>query len=1324
MNKIKNTLIVGALIGALVFAFSDWSTARVDKNTRLRAKLRKADIVDIVNVGYNNWNYIMRNQGSYFYDAPNGNPGGEFPRGSGNTIVFAAGVYVGTLKDGVPVVSETEFATEFQPGRISNSDVPFDELEAEDPTRADLQVYLIDRSASGSDYANWPSDAPKNSLGQPALIADAQTWAVFNDLDITLSQEGTSISPDPGLGLEIVLESFAFNAGPLSNVVYCKFTIKNETNTDYSDSYLGMWMDADVDANNSTNDIVGIDTVRGLGFVYNSDNSDFPGAAGFDFLQGPVVDTTTVASSLVNKFRNNKVTLVYDPAENRYIPTTLPGNQIWLGATAFNTYANGTDPQNNEERYNLLAGRFTDGNPKTGTGACDYYAFRGDPITQQGSPDVGAPPGADQRILHCVGPFVIDAGSSQEVWVGVVGAQGTDRLDAIRVLRNTDDQAQITFEAGLIAPAPPNVPQINVTGLDGAVAITWQNNAEYSEDIAGEILEIDQAHGYTADYRKNDFQGYRVWKSRTGIVGSYTVLAEFDLADGITTVINQVINTAGNLEIREERLGDDVGLRYSFIDNDVVNGQAYFYSVTAYDAQPYIAGPGVFSLGTTQTLIKGEATGIILSDTEPVAIWDQGDIYLDSLAMVSDATYGSNGGTLIGDTVYVEVDTHTVGSTPQLAIHAFVATSVEREEFNFDFNSLAPAFRVEGIESPDDVSLGDGVSTNVTFGFSDGHDEANIFRLKVVDIQQYDGSIPAPSGLPISLETSPTANVVSVIPMSALIGQNFDASVSDVVHTGPSDGAITVEIIDPTKVRSVDYSLSFFTIPTDCTGAPLRGDDFLPANGIAYRIQVGSSILTLDSRTDDPRTYYDVNGNDTFNVGIDVRLDDSKFGVDQAVVGITATEQPVIVDGMKITVFGPSNDVKFFQLIATAAGTLAVPDMAAFAFNGSGFPTIDGGAAGNDYTALGAGALNDRPNVPNLLTTVAAASAANGGKWGFQTGEVGGGFTFTFFKSRVFRNDNFNRFVPSDFEMRFTAAGGQGDWIFDGLGQAAVPFELWNIGVNTPNDPSDDYRMYPRVLNSTPAPSAVYDISTNDHTISGGDNDPEMDWVYWMNPADRSPGQTGYNASVAASGGALQAPNGEVMARTTLINFNGGSVSDGSFPANVNQVIPATGTVFRIISTKPNTVFDSYAFSGTARTTSASKAQMKASLKDIRAVPNPYYGQSLYQTQGLFGKVLKFTHLPGSCTIKIFNVAGDLVTTLVHNASSTNGRLNTNPLDINATAAPKETSEEWWDLTNADGKFVASGMYIALIDVPGVGKKTVKFAVIQEANITNGPEIR
>lgn len=1306
--------MTGSAIAVLAIAWgvlmSPFSMARVDKNTRLKARLKKPDITDLVFVGYNNWSYVMRNNGSYFYDSPdadgNGNnAGGEFPRGSGITIVFAAGVYIATIKNGNKVVSETEFATEFQPGRIVTSGVPFDQLEADDPAAQANQVYLIDRSLSGDDYSNWPSDAPVGPFGEPGLIADAQTWAVYNDLDISLSQEGPSVSPDPGLGMQVVIESFAFNAGPLSDVVYLKFTISNMSDANYANSYLGLWMDPDVD--NASNDIVGVDTARGLGFCYNADASDNAFATGFDFFQGPVVNTADVSATLAAKNAGNTTVLVYNSSLKRYEPTALPAGQIWLGATSFNTYANGTDPADNIERYNLLAGLFADGNPKFGTGVADYYAFRGDPVTQQGNPNVASTAdAADQRMLHGVGPFTIPAGSSQEIWAGVVGAAGTDRLNAVANMRNTDDLAQQTFEAGLIAPAPPDVPKISVSSLDGAVVVTWQNNAEFSEDIAGGILGINTANGYTANYVANDFQGYRVWKSRTGLPGSFTMLAEYDKNDGITSIVNQTINTAANLEIEEIRLGDDTGLQYSFTDHDVVNGQPYYYSVTAYDAQPYIAGPGSFTTGETKYVITTRAIGVRLTDYLDANT----HLYLDSLN--ADTSTVSNGGPMMGDTLFLEGDT-------------LIIDRVEGANFIWDYNTLAAAFRAEGKNTPASIAIGNDVSFLLEFTFSDGHHESTIFRMDVTDIRSFSGSIPTPSGLPISLETSPTANVVLVIPMAPLIGQNFEASVSDVTHTGPSDGAIEVEIVDPTKVRSVTYTLSHFAVPTDCTGAPLRGSAFLAASGIAYRVLAGSTILTIDSRVDDPRTYYDVNTNNVYDAGVDVPLDDSKFAFAQAIVGNEATEQPIVVDGMKITVFGPSNDVKFFQVIATGGGTLAAPDMGAFAFNASGFPTIDGGEPGSAYAALGAGALNDRPNVPNLLTTVAAASAANGGKWGIHTGEVGGGFSFDFFKTRTFRNDNFSRFIPYDFEMRFTAAGGMGHFAFTTGAQAPVPFEIWNIGINTPTDPSDDYRMYPRVLDDVTALpfDDTYDLGGFDHTISGGDNDPYLDWVYFMNPANRSPGQAGYNASVAANGGALQTPNGEVMARTVLVNFNGGSVSDASFPANVNQQRPANGTIFRIVSTKPNTVNDQFSFTGTARQTTASKSAMKAALKNAKVVPNPYYGRSEYQAS-LFDKRIKFINLPGTCTIRVFTVSGDLVATIAHNATSNNDRTNTNPLSATATGAPAETSVETWDLRNPGGKFVASGMYIAVIDAPGIGKKTLKFAVIQEEIKINGPDVR
>jgi hypothetical protein len=87
-------------------------------------------------------------------------------------------------------------------------------------------------------------------------------------------------------------------------------------------------------------------------------------------------------------------------------------------------------------------------------------------------------------------------------------------------------------------------------------------------------------------------------------------------------------------------------------------------------------------------------------------------------------------------------------------------------------------------------------------------------------------------------------------------------------------------------------------------------------------------------------------------------------------------------------------------------------------------------------------------------------------------------------------------------------------------------------------------------------------------------------------------------------------------------------------------------------------------------------------------------------------------------------VAGDLVNVINHNNSSTNDRINTNPLSLTYVPGGDYTSTETWDLKNHGLKYVASGMYIALIDAPGIGKTTVKFAVIQEEVLIPGFDTR
>jgi hypothetical protein len=343
-----------------------------------------------------------------------------------------------------------------------------------------------------------------------------------------------------------------------------------------------------------------------------------------------------------------------------------------------------------------------------------------------------------------------------------------------------------------------------------------------------------------------------------------------------------------------------------------------------------------------------------------------------------------------------------------------------------------------------------------------------------------------------------------------------------------------------------------------------------------------------------------------------------------------------VVDGMQVRVMGAANDVKNFLHVANAGGKISPPTFAAFAFNSDGFPTLDG---------LDANGVNDRP-----------ANDWGGGRWGIHTNPDPSDISYTRFVSRVFRGGaNFSRFIPYDYEIRFTAAGGKGYLTFTSGAIVDVPFELWNIGIGTPDDPSDDFRMLP-LINDADG-NDVFNLEQADHTISGGDNDPYTDWIYWYEPANKAPGSAGYDAWVAS-----QSDNDigdEVMARMVLVNWNGGSISDPTWPANVNSVMPATGNVIRILSTKPNRVNDVFSFK-----------------------------------RNKYDRFVTFSHLPTKATVRIFNLAGVLLRTL-----------------------QKNTPDQFlqWDLKNESGFPVAAGMYIVYIDMPDLGTtKILKLGVIPE----------
>jgi len=243
-----------------------------------------------------------------------------------------------------------------------------------------------------------------------------------------------------------------------------------------------------------------------------------------------------------------------------------------------------------------------------------------------------------------------------------------------------------------------------------------------------------------------------------------------------------------------------------------------------------------------------------------------------------------------------------------------------------------------------------------------------------------------------------------------------------------------------------------------------------------------------------------------------------------------------------------------------------------------------------------------------------------------------------------------------------------------------------------------------------PDGNGVWDLAAGDHAVSGGTNDPYMESFYVLEHYLQEPGTTGYDAIIAAltadptSNGAMtgyiwaSSPNylgvsgqitSVVLLNMTFANWNGGDVNDPTFPANVDAVIPETGTIFRMVTTKPNNSSDVFTFS-----TSSNKGEVATYSSDnINVWPNPYFGFNP-EERNTVDQQIQFTHLPetGDYSIRIFDLAGTIVKVI-------------DGSDVGSQYAV-------WDVKNNFGIPVASGMYLAHVTTAS-GEKVLKLGVVQ-----------
>lgn len=144
--------------------------------------------------------------------------------------------------------------------------------------------------------------------------------------------------------------------------------------------------------------------------------------------------------------------------------------------------------------------------------------------------------------------------------------------------------------------------------------------------------------------------------------------------------------------------------------------------------------------------------------------------------------------------------------------------------------------------------------------------------------------------------------------------------------------------------------------------------------------------------------------------------------------------------------------------------------------------------------------------------------------------------------------------------------------------------------------------------------------------------------------------------------------------------------------------IPGPGDVLFIYTKRPYTTTDVYKIQTQAGFVKEEDVVNK--LDNIYVVPNPYVGTNEIEPanklsgQNRGERRIYFENLPMKCTIRIYSLNGELVTTLYHDTGFDNGR-------------------EFWNLLNSQGFSVAYGVYLAHIDAPGIGEKLIKFALIK-----------
>lgn len=443
--------------------------------------------------------------------------------------------------------------------------------------------------------------------GRRPLFGDKTYWWIFNDKG-NLHTESNA----PSIGMEIHGQAFAFATNDeINNMTFYNFELINRSTFTLTNTYFASFVDPDV--GDATDDYVGCDVQRGLGYAFNGVEFDpgqggqagygtNPPAIGIDFFEGPYQDPDGINNAVgIGPGEALNGLGYFDPNDRE--PDLVPDNERF-GMRRFVYYNIGPAPNGDPDLavhyYNYMRGIWKNGRrmrhggngfnsagveeiptdfmfPGTSDplhwGTTDVNGFTTIPANtswSEDNPGGGEAQNAngDRRFIQSAGPFTLRPGNVNDITVGVVFAQAQSggRLASVEDLFVADDKAQALFDNCFQVLSGPNAPQVTVQELDKEILFYLSNPSSSNNDGEG-YFESDPnivTPDYLADavppifyddvYR---FQGYQVYQaSGPGIsvndiedLSKARLVFQCDIKDEVGSLTNFTFDKALNANL-------------------------------------------------------------------------------------------------------------------------------------------------------------------------------------------------------------------------------------------------------------------------------------------------------------------------------------------------------------------------------------------------------------------------------------------------------------------------------------------------------------------------------------------------------------------------------------------------------------------------------------------------------------------------------------------------------------------------------------------------------------------------------------------------------